>query len=657
MPSRLGRLLKGRPRDFSDPHVHHQISLAAVLAWVGLGADGLSSSAYGPEAAYRALGPHGGLGLFLALMTAGTIFLISFCYSRLIEEFPSGGGGYLVASKLLGPKVGLVSGCALVVDYVMTIAVSIASMGDQIFSFMPREWVHAKLPIEFLVMVLLIIINLRGARESVTALMPIFGAFVVSHLILFLAVFLRNAPALPGLPAEAIREAGQGASSFGWIALLLVLVRSFSLGGGTYTGIEAVSNGVVVMREPRIPTAKRTMLYMALSLALTAGGILVGYLLIHAAPVEGKTLNAVLAEAAFSGMHLGPIQLGSFLVIFTLLSEAALLAVAAETGFIDGPRVLSNMAVDSWVPRRFATLSDRLVTQNGVLLMGLAALVVMAATAGHTEYLVLMYSINVFVTFSLSLLGMSRLWFQRRRTQAHWRRPFLLYVTGSCVCLGILVLTVYEKFTEGGWVTLALTGGFCAVCFLIHMHYGSVLNQLKRLDEVLTVIPLPEGIPDPGLPDKNAPVAVVLVPRYSGLGVHSLLSVQRLFPGFFKGVVFVSVGVIDTANFKGADAVAALHEAGEKDLHRYVTLARGLGLAADSSYGMGTEAVAVLEEICTEVGKKYPRAVFFVGKLVFQREHWYNRLLHNETAYSVQRRLHFAGLQAVILPIRVLEAG
>jgi len=657
MSSRLGRFLRGRPRDFSDPNIHHQISLAAVLAWVGLGADGLSSSAYGPEAAYRALGSNTGLGLFLALMTAGTVFLISFCYSRLIEEFPSGGGGYLVASKLLGPRVGLVSGCALVVDYVLTIAVSIASMGDQLFSFLPTRWLHVKLPIEFLVMILLIIINLRGARESVTVLMPIFAAFIISHLILFAAVFLQHAPLVATLPAEAVREAQQGASSLGWIALLLVLVRSFSLGGGTYTGIEAVSNGVAVMREPRVPTAKRTMLYMALSLAITAGGILIGYLLVGARPVEGKTLNAVLAEAAFGGLNLGPFHFGSFLVIFTLVSEAALLAVAAETGFIDGPRVLSNMAVDSWAPRRFATLSDRLVTQNGVVLMGLAALIVMGATAGHTEYLVLMYSINVFLTFSLSLIGMARLWFQRRRTQAHWKRPLVLYIAGSFVCVGILVLTVYEKFTDGGWVTLSLTGGFCILCSLIHLHYGSVLKQLKRLDEVLTDFPVPEGIPDPGLPDPKQPVAVVLVPRYSGLGVHSLLSVQRLFPGFFKGLVFVSVGVIDSASFKGTEAVAALHESGEKDLQRYVTLARSLGLAADAAYGMGTEAVEVLESICTGVGRKYPRAVFFVGKLVFQKERWYNRFLHNETAYSVQRRLHFAGLQAVILPIRVLEVG
>jgi len=658
MSSKIGRLLRGRPRDFSDPRIHHQISLAAVLAWVGLGADGLSSSAYGPEEAYKALHPYTGLGLVLALMTAGTVFLISFCYSLLIEEFPSGGGGYLVASKLLGPKIGLVAGAALVVDYALTIAVSIASMGDQIFSFLPLEWRQAKLPLEFAVMVLLIIVNLRGVRESVSILMPIFALFLVSHAALFLFAFFQNLPAVAGLPGEAYREATEGAVALGgWGALAAVMLRAFSLGGGTYTGIEAVSNGVAVMREPRVPTAKRTMLYMSLSLAITAGGIILGYLLVGARPVEGRTLNAVLASAVFGGMHLGSFDFGSLIVMIVLISEGALLVVAAETGFLGGPRALSNMAVDSWVPRRFATLSDRLVTQNGVVLMGGAALLLLAGTAGKTGILVVMYSINVFLTFSLSLLGMSRLWWQRRSRNDSWKRRFALFAAGSLVCVGILVLMTVEKFGEGGWITVLLTGGLCTLCFLIRAHYDSVLRQLKRLDEILNEIPVPEGTVKAGAPDPVAPVAVVLVPKYGGLGVHSLLSVHRLFPDFFKGVVFVSAGVIDTANFKGAEEVGDLRASGEADLNRFVTLARGLGLPADSAYGMGTEAVEVLEQVCSEVGRKYPRAVFFVGKLVFQKEQWFNKLLHNETAYAIQRRLHFAGLQAVILPIRVLETG
>ena len=655
MSSRLGRLLKGRPRDFFSPEVHHQISLAAVLAWVGLGADGLSSSSYGPEEAYKALGPFTGLGLILALMTAGTVFLISFCYSRLIEEFPSGGGGYIVASKLLGPGLGVVAGCALVVDYVLTISVSISSMGDQVFSFLPIAWRGTKLPLELAVVVGLIVLNMRGVRESVKILLPIFALFILCHVALLMSVFLKNASVLPALPTEAIRAAHEGAGLLGWGALMMVLLKAFSLGAGTYTGIEAVSNGVAVMRDPRVPTAKRTMMYMALSLSITAGGIIIGYLLVGAQVVPGRTLNAVLADSAFAGFGVGPLDLGRWLVILTLVSEGALLVVGAETGFLGGPRTLSAMAVDSWVPRRFATLSDRLVTQNGVVLMGGAALLTMVATKGRTGLLVVMYSINVFVTFTLSLLGMARLWHLRRRTHTGWKGPLALFVVGTLVCGAMLILMTYEKFTEGGWVTIAVTGTCCVLCLLIHMHYASVMKQLKRLDEVLTSFPIPEGIPEPGKPDPNDPVAVVLVPRYSGLGVHSLLSVHRLFPNFFKGVIFVSAGVIDSANFKGAEEVEELRKSGQKDLERYVTLARSLGIPADAAYGMGTEAVEALENLCTEIGSTYSRAVFFIGKLVFQRERWFNRFLHNETAYSIQRRLHFAGLQTVILPIRVLE--
>src|SRR5690348_3716750 len=145
MKSRLKELLVGAPRDPLDPRTHHKLSLIALLAWVGLGADGLSSSAYGPDEAFRALGDHTGLAVFLALGTALTVFIISYGYSRIIEQFPSGGGGYVVASKILGPRAGVASGAALLVDYVLTITISIASGADAIWSFLPPSWQGYKL--------------------------------------------------------------------------------------------------------------------------------------------------------------------------------------------------------------------------------------------------------------------------------------------------------------------------------------------------------------------------------------------------------------------------------------------------------------------------------------------------------------------------------
>src|ERR1700682_86237 len=178
---KLRRIVVGKARNVSDPEIFHHTTLVAFLAWVGLGADGLSSSAYGPDQAYRALGTHTHLAIILTAMTAITIGVIAFAYSNLIEHFPGGGGGYLVATKLLGNRVGVVSGCALLVDYVLTITVSIASGCDQIWSFLPPAWSGYKLPTEFAILLLLVILNLRGVRESVNILAPIFILFIVTH--------------------------------------------------------------------------------------------------------------------------------------------------------------------------------------------------------------------------------------------------------------------------------------------------------------------------------------------------------------------------------------------------------------------------------------------------------------------------------------------
>ena len=198
-------------------------------------------------------------------------------------------------------------------------------------------------------------------------------------------------------------------ATLGFVGVLAIFLRAFSMGAGTYTGIEAVSNGMQIMREPKIQSGKRTMVYLASSLAITAGGLLVCYLLFRISPVEGRTLNAILAREAFSTW-----PLGGMIAFITIISEGALLVVAAQTGFIDGPRVMSNMAIDSWFPRKFASLSERLTMQNGVILMGAAAFILLLYTGGSITALVIMYSINVFATFSLSQFGMIRFFLKNR---------------------------------------------------------------------------------------------------------------------------------------------------------------------------------------------------------------------------------------------------
>lgn len=652
MFERLKRLLVGAPRDIEDPKVHHRISLIAFMAWVGLGADGLSSSAYGPEETFKALGEHYYLAVVLALAMAATIFIISYAYSRIIEHFPLGGGGYVVATRLLGPRFGLLSGSALLIDYVLTISVSLAAGTDAFFSFLPPDYQPYKLAAAVGATAILTLLNLRGVKESVTVLLPVFMLFIVTHAIVILGTIGIHMSDAPAVAREVTGKFQTGLSTLGWAGMAALCLRAYSMGAGTYTGIEAVSNGLAIMREPKVETGKRTMLYMALSLALTASGIILCYLLLHARPEAGKTMNAVLIErfTAESGWF----GTGAWFVITALFAEAALLFVAAQAGFIDGPRVMANMANDGWLPHRFASLSDRLTVQDGILLMSGASLATLLYTGGNTGTLVLMYAINVFITFCLTEGSMIRFWLSNRVKYPDWNRKIVIHVMGFTLCFSILVVNTYEKFGEGGWVTLVATSALVALCYYIKHHYGKVQNNLKRLDEILVELPQePEPAPAVKL-DKKAPTAVLLVGAYRGLGVHCLLAVQRLFPTYFKNFIFVSVGVVDSVTFHGVEAVDEVRERTEAALKKYVELARGWGLAADYRLALGVDVVDEAEQLCHQIVKDYPRCIVFAGKLVFEREGWSQRLLHNETAFQLQRRLQFSGLNSMVLPVRVM---
>ncbi len=641
------RAIFGSPKQLKDPHLFHKMALIPILAWVGLGADGLSSSAYGPEEAFKALGQHTYLALLLALATALTVLIISYAYSRIIEHFPHGGGGYIVASHILGEKAGVVSGSALLVDYVMTITISIASCVDALFSYMPQHLHHYKVPVACALTVLLIMLNIRGVKESISILAPIFMVFIATHLILLLYGVLSHTDKIVPVMNSVGAGLQHDISSIGTIGILLLFLRAYSLGGGTYTGIEAVSNGLQIMREPRVQTGKRTMVYMATSLAFTAGVLLLCYLLVAVKPVEGKTLNAVLADNLFATW-----PMGNWLAFITIFSEGALLLVAAQAGFVDGPRVMANMAVDSWFPHRFAALSVRLTMRNGILLMGIAAIALLFYTGGSVSALVVMYSINVFITFSLSQLGMAKFFIQRRKEDPLWLRHLAVHLVGLVLCVTILIITTFEKFTEGGWMTLLITSVVIVLCYLIKGHYQRVRRGMRDLDETLLDVPLSaHGEPPPI--DRNAPTAIQLVSGYSGFGVHTLFSIMTTFPKTYRNVIFVSVAMIDSGSFKGAEEIEALEASVKSSLEKYVAMAHKLGLAAEYRTKLATDVVESAVELCKQTAEEFPRSTVFTGQITFRLEKFYHRLLHNETAFAIQRRLQWDGLTTVIMPIRV----
>jgi amino acid transporter len=640
------RTIIGAKKNFEDPTIYHKIALFPLLAWIGLGADGVSSSSYGPPEAFIALGEHTYLAVFLALGTALTVFIISYAYSRIIEHFPGGGGGYIVATHTISEKAGVVSGSALLIDYMLTITVSIAACGEAVFSFLPFSYQPYKLPFACLLILILTVLNLRGVKESVTLLAPIFLMFIAAHALLLGYGILAHAPQIAPVADGIQTSLSSDIAAIGIIGVLAIFLRAYSLGGGTYTGIEAVANGMQIMREPRVKTGKRTMAYMALSLAVLSAGLFACYLLWDVRPVAGQTLNAVLSNSVFDTW-----PMGGLLALITIFSEAALLCVAAQTGFIDGPRVMANMAIDSWLPRSFALLSERLTMTNGILLMGGSALFIMLLTRGSIIILITMYAINVFLTFSISEFGMSRFFYKNRATEKDWKRHIPIHLTGLVLCSTILAITLFEKLGQGGWLTLFLTSALVLLCFLIHRHYQKVTRGLRRLDSLLQVMPV-AGTKNTEPVNPHKMTAVQLVTGFHGFGVNTFYSIIKNFPGVYDNFIFVSIAVVDSGTFKGAAELKALSQSTKNALEKYVDLAREMGFAADYRMDIGTDVVDMAVPLCQNIEKEFPNSTFFTGQIVFRHENPFQKILHNETAFAIQRRLQYSGITTVIMPVR-----
>lgn len=658
-PSLLGRIktiVLGAKHDIEDKSLFHHLSLIAFFAWVGLGADGLSSSCYGPEETFLALGSHLHLSIFVALMSSITVLIIAASYSQIIELFPTGGGGYLVASKLLSPTAGMVSGAALLIDYVLTITISVASGADALFSFLPPAWLSFKLSVAILGVLLLTVMNMRGVKESVLPLVPIFVMFIITHAFIIGYALLSNAGQFGELVSVTRTEIARSQAELGFGGMVFLLLRAYSMGAGTYTGIEAVSNGLPILREPKVLTGKRTMRYMAISLATVVVGLIIAYLLYGAKPQDGKTLNAVLFETMTRNWG----SSGASFVLVTLVSEAALLFIAAQAGFLDGPRVLSNMALDRWFPTKFSMLSDRLVTQKGILMMGGAALLTMVLTGGSVKYLVVLYSINVFITFFLSQLGMVRHWWQVRGKEAHWEKKLFVNGVGMTLTFVILVSVVVLKFHDGGWITILLTGTLISIALLTKRHYRNTFKLLQRLDELVAIaeascpISPEETAKEQKVQyDPQEKTAILLVNGFNGLGLHTLFSIIRLFGGTFRNFVFVQVGIVDAGNFKGVEEIAHMKAEVKKELDRYVHYMRCHGYYATAYSSFGNDVVDEIASLTPRILERFPNAILFGGQLVFPRTGFLSGIFHNYTIFAVQRRFYSQGVPVVVLPIRV----
>lgn len=639
--------LVGAPFNPMSNASRRKVLLIAFFAWIGLGSDGLSSANYGPEEAFRALGAYPMLGLYLAVAIALTVFIISASYNQVIELFPNGGGGYKVANQLVHPIAGLISGSALIIDYILTIAISVAAASDAMFSLLPASYLEYNLFVKILLVVILTVLNLRGMKESIKILLPIFLGFVFTHMALIIYGIAAHDRQIPLIVSDTINQTHTLSKTIGWGATIAILLRAYSLGGGTYTGLEAVSNNVNVLAEPRVSTGKWTMFYMALSLSVTAGGITFLYMLWNVGNVPGETYNAVLMGKLFSRFAWGHLA-----TIILLAFEAGILFLGANTGFLGGPAVLANMAVDRWAPNQFINLSSRLVKQNGVIVFGLGAIAIMLLTQGFVSFLVILYSTNVFLTFAITIFGLCKYWWKQRLKARNWHWRLGLSIIGFLVCSGILVTILIEKFSTGGWLTVIVTTSLIIGCYYIHRYYLRVDALLKKVDDVL----IPKKLAKPekiARMNTHEPVAVVFVNKNKGLGLHTILWIQRLFPDQYKNFVFAQVGVVDVKNFGGEEKLEHMQEKVEENLQFFVDYMHSLGFAAKSYSVYGTSAIQKLPELAELISMDFPHCIFFAGKIVFDNDSIFTRMLHNETATAVQDRLHCEGKQMVIMPMKL----
>lgn len=621
------------------------------FAWVAVGACGLASVSFGPEQSFRALGGSDHLMLFLAVLTGVAILLVSLTYFRVTELFPKGGGGYAMATTLLGQRVGLLAGAALLVDYVLMVALGISASTHLMFSFLPpfayeyRVWVSGAL------MIALMMYHIQGRQLNLRPFKILFVLFLIAHLVMILVGFSDHFEDIDQVIKDSVKATKDDVSSMGWLAVLAIFARGFFLGGGTFTGVEAASDTVQQTRYRQSSENRRKMLvYVACALAFAASSLSVLYLLWGVRVEPTMALNGVLFERVFTtlGWDWQYVILG-LLVMLGL--ETAVLLLSAHVGFVMGPRVLSTMAIDSWLPHQFRYLSNRFVTKNGIVLMGGMAFLAIVLSRAQVDLLLVLFSINVFIVFSLSMLGLCVYWL-KNRNHPRFLKGVLSSALGFVVSVSILLGTIVTQFFQGGWITMLITAIVVAVCLQVKKHYRETKEKIAKIDEVFALAQYGSEHSPPEMIE-HGNTAVFIVGNSRGGGLHALLWVQRMFPNHFQNFVFMNAPTVDSKAYGGREALEAMRVDASVSLNYFVNFCKSHGLRAKSYLAFGTDAVEELGKLAGQVAQDHPNAIFFTSKLVFETENIFTRLLHNQAALELQRRLHNAGQQMVILPMRL----
>jgi amino acid transporter len=459
----LKRLVVGKP---IPSHLAHHERLSKVTGLAVLSSDALSSVAYATEEILRVLVLVGvgalGYASPIAFVIAGILAIVVFSYRQTIHAYPSGGGAYLVSKDNLGEMPALIAAASLLIDYVLTVAVSIAAGVAAITSAFP-EWHVNRIELTLAFVALLMIGNLRGIRESgrIFAVPTYFFIVTTLGLIAIGAWRAFTGGIHPVAAGESIQSAGDPLTLF-------LLLTAFANGCTAMTGVEAVSNGVPAFRPPESKNAAATMLMMAvLSITMFLGITL----LAHAygvAPNDRETVVSQLARGVFGdrGVAYYAVQAATMLI----------LVLAANTAYADFPRLASILARDRYVPRQFMNQGDRLAFSNGIVGLSAFAAVLLVGFGGDTHALIPLYMIGVFVSFTLSQAGMVVHW--KRAGGPGWRTSALVNGIGALVTGVVLLVVAVTKTVEGAWLILLLIPANVALFRITRRHYDGVAAQL-----------------------------------------------------------------------------------------------------------------------------------------------------------------------------------
>jgi amino acid transporter len=619
------RVVLGRP--FRSDKLHHQL-LPKRIALPVFASDPMSSVAYAPEEIFLVLSVAGltayTMAPWIGLAVSVVLLIVIASYRQNVHAYPSGGGDYEVVSTNLGPTAGLTVASALLVDYVLTVAVSIASAASNFGSAVPFVAEH-KVAFAVTAVVLLTAVNLRGIRESGTAFaIPTYLFLFGMYAMLLWGVFQIY---LLGEPLRA-ESAGfemhsEHGDMFGF-ALVFLVARAFSSGCAALTGVEAISNGVPAFRKPKSRNAATTLLLLgviAVSLFMgmiglaRATGVKIAERpdeqLVGAPPdYQQKTLIAQLAETIFHGFPLG---------LFVITGVTALILVlAANTAFNGFPVLGSILAQDRYLPRQLHTRGDRLAFSNGILFLAFAAIAFIVAFRAEVTALIHLYIVGVFVSFTLSQIGMVRHWTRLLRTEPEpavrrrMMRSRVINTLGFIATGSVLIVVVGTKFLAGAWIAVVAMGGLFVVMKMIHRHYDTVARELEEQAAA-------QG-GDMVLPSRNH--AVVLVSKLHLPTLRALAYARATRPDVLEAI---TVGVDD------GETRELVHKWEDSDISVPLKVIA-------SPYREITRPVL---DYVKRISKESPRTVVTVFIPEYVVGHWWEQLLHNQSALRLKGRLLF----------------